>query len=26
VGKVCVFGILKRGGRMYALPVADASN
>lgn len=24
-GKVCVFGILKRGGRVYALPVADAS-
>lgn len=23
-GKVCVFGILKRGGRVYALPVADA--
>lgn len=26
VGKVCVFGILKRGGRVYALPVADASS
>ncbi|MGO1003721.1 IS1595 family transposase [Lysobacter sp. CA196] len=25
-GKVCVFGILKRGGRVYALPVADASS
>ena len=24
-GKVCVFGILKRGGRVYALPVADAT-
>ena len=24
VGKLCVFGILKRGGRVYALPVADA--
>ncbi|MDR1304376.1 MAG: IS1595 family transposase, partial [Verrucomicrobiales bacterium] len=24
-GKVCVFGILKRGGKVYALPVADAS-
>jgi transposase len=23
-GKVCVFGILKRGGKVYALPVADA--
>lgn len=23
-GKVCVFGILKRGGRVYTLPVADA--
>jgi len=23
-GKVCVFGILKRGGQVYALPVADA--
>ena len=25
-GKVCVFGILKRGGRAYALPVADATS
>lgn len=25
-GKVCVFGILKRGGRVYALPVADATS
>lgn len=25
-GKVCVFGILKRGGRVYALPVADAKS
>jgi len=25
-GKVCVFGILKRGGRVYSLPVADASS
>ena len=25
-GKVCVFGILKRGGRVYALPIADASS
>lgn len=25
-GKVCVFGILKRGGRVYALPVVDASS
>ncbi len=25
-GKVIVFGILKRGGRVYALPVADASS
>lgn len=25
-GKVCVFGILKRGGRVYALPVASASS
>ncbi len=24
-GKVCVFGILKRGGKVYALPVADAT-
>ena len=24
-GKVCVFGILKRGGRVYALPIADAT-
>lgn len=24
-GKVCVFGILKRGGKVYALPVADVS-
>lgn len=26
VGKVCVFGILKRGGKVYALPVADATS
>jgi len=26
VGKICVFGILKRGGRVYALPDADASS
>jgi transposase len=25
-GKVCVFGILKRGGKVYALPVADATS
>jgi len=25
-GKVCVFGILKRGGKVYTLPVADASS
>ena len=25
-GKVCVFGILKRGGRVYALPVVDATS
>jgi len=25
-GKVCVFGILKRGGKVYVLPVADASS
>jgi transposase len=25
-GKVCVFGILKRGGKVHALPVADASS
>ncbi len=25
-GKVCVFGILKRGGNVYALPVADAKS
>ena len=25
-GKVCVFGILKRGGKIYALPVADAKS
>ncbi|MBX3302249.1 MAG: IS1595 family transposase [Nitrospira sp.] len=25
-GKVCVFGILKRGGKVYALPIADASS
>ena len=25
-GKVCVFGILKRGGKVYALPVEDASS
>ena len=24
-GKVCVFGILKRGGKVYALPVADVT-
>jgi transposase len=24
-GKVCVFGILKRGGKVYALPVEDAT-
>lgn len=25
-GKVCVFGILKRGGKVYALPIADATS
>lgn len=25
-GKICVFGILKRGDRVYALPVADAAS